>query len=77
MKEGDFNWFLERGTYISVVPEIYPNGMNFLVWVDTIRDGKYVKELSTACFGDNGEFKTWNEAMEFGLNIARKLYGMD
>ena len=75
----DFDYFKEHGTYICVHPESYKDGVNFLVQIltpDPNSPTLYNEKLSTGGWGDNGEFKTWDEAMEFGLKKANELYGI-
>ena len=75
----DPDYFIEQGTYICVRPEVYSNGINFLVQIitpDLNSPTHYNEKLSTAAYGDNGEFNTWQEAMEFGLKKANELYGI-
>ena len=73
----DFNYFKEQGIYICVRPEAYKDGINFLVQIltpDPTQPTLYNEKLSTGSWGDNGEFKTWDEAMKFGLEKANELY---
>ena len=77
----NFNYFKDRGTYICIHPEAYSDGVNFLVQIltpDSNSPTLYNEKLSTGAWGDNGEFKTWDEAMKFGLGKANELYkGME
>lgn len=55
-----------------MTPEAYDDGVNWNVQVlfyDATEDGCWARN-STVMFGDNGEFPTYEDALEFGLKIA-------
>lgn len=58
--------------FVVVTPEAYDDGVNWNVQVlfyDATEDGCWARN-STGMFGDNGEFPTYEDALEFGLKIA-------
>lgn len=64
----------EHDTIVIVYPKMYRNGINWLVQV-------LIVDLSSTCtwsdkssglYGDNGEFNSYEEALEFGLQEALK-----
>lgn len=58
--------------FVVVVPTAYKNGVNWEVQVlfydNTTWDCWSNK--SSACYGDNGEFESYEDALEFGLKLA-------
>lgn len=60
--------------HIQVTHEAYINGINFNVQVlfynPNVTD--CWDDLSSGMYGDNGEFPTYEEALEFGLREALK-----
>lgn len=72
-------WLREKHQIeVKVWAEYYPTGINWCVqslqW-DLTLDPKTTDLIKngTFCFGDNGEFKTYEEALELGLEEALKM----
>lgn len=70
-------WLREKHRlHVVIYPEFYTTGINYTVQIfcydptkiDCIDDSK-----TTMMFGDNGEYQTYEEALEFGLITALKL----
>ena len=61
--------------FFTIIPEFYKSGINFNVQVlfYNPEDPICSDEKSTGLYGDNGEFQTYEEALEFGLQTALKL----
>lgn len=72
-------WFREvHGYNIWVVPEYYRNGINWNVQVTWYLPkeewtGHNIYN-GTMMYGDNGEFKTFEEALSFGVELAIVRY---
>lgn len=55
---------------VIIIPDFYLDGINYNVQVltyDTDGFDFVSNELSTGSYGDNGEFETYEDALEFGL----------
>lgn len=68
-------WLREEfHTHVEVTTEFYRKGINHLVQVLIWDVGKeiFYHKSCTGKYGDNGEFKTYEEALEFGLQKALK-----
>lgn len=66
----------EHNTHINIYPHVYPSGLNWLVqaikWDISMPENGFIKDGSYE-FGDNGEYKTYEEALEKGLFEALKV----
>ncbi len=65
---------------VEVTGEAFQNGYNWNVRVIDLgfdnSNTEYYKEFgvrTTGLYGDNGEYKTYEDALEFGLQLALKL----
>ena len=69
-------WLREAyGIHVVITEEAYTNGINYL-WQVLIYNPLSVDcwdNKSTGMYGDNGEYKTYEEALEAGLQEAIKL----
>ena len=69
-------WLREaHGIHVVITEEAYTNGINYL-WQVLIYNPLSVDcwdNKSTGMYGDNGEYKTYEEALEAGLQEAIKL----
>lgn len=67
----------EHNMFVVVTPEFYKNGINHNVQIRTYDPDDEVLYSSitktTGMFGDDGEFETYEIALEFGLVKALKL----
>lgn len=67
-------WLREKhNIFVMCTQEFYPDGINYLVQVF-----KYTPEKEKCCegtmiYGDNGEFKSLEDSMEFGLELGLKM----
>jgi len=73
-----FRWFRdEHSLNVSIIPEYYQSGVNFnyqITWyIDKKNWTKYKVSDGTMWFGDNGEFKTIEEAEESAIQMLIKL----
>lgn len=62
--------------FICTRPEVYEDGVNYLVQVLTVDETsptKYNEKLCTGSWGDNAEFASINEARIFGIEKSREL----
>lgn len=67
-------WLRKKNIFVVVHPEAYPNSVNWCVQVLIYNNASYDcwDNKSSALYGDNGEFKTYENALEFGLKMALK-----
>lgn len=69
-------WLREvHGIHVVITEEAYTNGINYL-WQVLIYNPLSIDcwdNKSTGMYGDNGEYKTYEEALEAGLREAIKL----
>ena len=76
-------WLREKhNIYVIITEEFYANGINHNVQILTYDssnvENNYINNnKSTKMYGDNGEFKNHEEALEFGLQKALKLIEND
>ena len=72
-------WLREtHNMFVVVTPEFYIDGINHNVQVLTYDPNKeesdcYDNNKCTGMYGDNGEFETYERALEFGLEKALML----
>lgn len=66
--------------HIQITTEAFKNGYNWNIQVIDLdfdnSNTEFWKEFgarTTGLYGDNGEYKTYEEALEFGLQLALKL----
>ena len=68
-------WLREaHGIHVVITEEAYTNGINYL-WQVLIYNPLSVDcwdNKSTGMYGDNGEYKTYEEAMEAGISFTLK-----
>lgn len=58
---------------VSIIPEYYKDGINWnwqVLWSDPLNDYDY--KGGTGMYGDNGEYSTYEEALETGLQYTLK-----
>jgi len=73
------NWLREKhNMFVIVTAEFYSNGINHNVQILTYdknntQEDYFDNSKCTGMFGDNGEFDTYELALEFGLVEALKL----
>lgn len=66
-------WLRDKyNCFVTVHPEAYKTGVNWCVQVLFYNPDSYDcwDNKSTCLYGDNGEFKTYEDALDFGLNKA-------
>jgi hypothetical protein len=72
-------WLREKhNIYVIITEEFYTDGINHNIQILTYDlsnvENNYINnDKSTKIYGDNGEFKTYEKALEFGLQKALKL----
>lgn len=73
------NFFIDNfDLHIIITPEFYGNGINYnvqLIKYDKfLINSDYIDDsMSTGIYGDNGEYDTYNKALNFGLNKAIEI----
>lgn len=72
-------WLREKhGIHIQIFIETYSYGMQInmqVLHLETVDEKLRSSDKSTGWYGDNGEYKTYEEALEAGLLIGLKLIG--
>lgn len=67
----------EYDLYVIVTVEAYRTGINYLVQVfeydKNAVDYDCWSNNSTGMYGDNSEFDTYEDALEFGIELANKI----
>jgi hypothetical protein len=65
----------EHNCYIEITYDFYTTGVNFnyQVWFYSPIDIECVSDKSTGMYGDNAEYQTYEQALEYGLKHALKL----
>jgi hypothetical protein len=70
-------WLREvHNLHIVIFPEFYTTGINYTVQIlcyDPTSSDCYNNDKCTGMYGDNGEYPTYEFALEFGLYEALKL----
>lgn len=61
--------------HVIVTVEAYRTGINYLVQVFEYEKNAIDcwSDNTTGMYGDNAEFKTYEEALEFGIELANKI----
>jgi hypothetical protein len=68
------NWLREEhNIFVICTQEFYSDGINYLVQVFKYTPEKERCYEGTMLYGDNGEFKSYEVSLEFGLNLAIKM----
>lgn len=69
-------WLREKhNLYICISAEFYKTGINHTIQIlcynpNLAESGYYDDDKCTGMYGDNSEFKTYEDALEFGLQKA-------
>ena len=67
-------WLRDKhNIYVTITQDFYTTGINFLCQVliyDPTDDYNCTHKLSSGLYGDNHEFPTYEDALEFGLKLG-------
>jgi hypothetical protein len=65
----------KHNIHIIIDVDFYEEGINYMcqVLIYDVNDIMYTSKKSTGQYGDNNEFPTYEEALEFGLQKALEL----
>lgn len=66
-------FFHRNGFFVSIVPEVYDDGTNWLWQIVDIRSGTH-ENLSTGMYGDNGEYPEFKFALKSAINKLMDIF---